>query len=68
MVNAEKLLKTVADSSRFGSYNDALSYMVDSVSKKYSSRMLSEDELSLVAGGVNVSEEQIAKIIKEVIK
>lgn len=68
MVNAEKLLKTVADSSRFGSYNDALSYMVDSVSKKYSSRMLSEDELSLVAGGVNVSDAQIDELINKIIK
>ena len=57
MVSAEKLLKTVADSSRFGSYNDALSFMVDSVNKKYSSRMLSDDELSLVAGGIKMTSE-----------
>lgn len=62
MVDVEKLLKTTADSSKFGSFNDGLSYIVDSVNKKYSSRMLSDDELSLVAGGTGVSDEMIQKL------
>ena len=57
MVDAEKLLKITADSSQFGSFNDGLSFIVDSVNKKYSSRMLSDDELSMVAGGIKMTSE-----------
>lgn len=62
MADIEKLLNTAADSSEFEGWNDALSYMVSSVQKKYAYRKLSEDELSMVAGGVHTPEELLRDI------
>ena len=62
MADIEKLLDTVSDSSKFEGWNDALSHMVGSIQSKYARRALSEDELSMVAGGVNVPEDLMQKI------
>lgn len=57
------MLKIAAESCEMGSYNDALSATVSSVTKRYASaRVLSDDELGMVAGGVN-TEEQLKEII-----
>lgn len=56
----KELLKISADSSSFGGMSDALSMIVDSTQKKFSSRggvELSDELLGLVAGGVSVPQD-----------
>lgn len=49
----EKLLKIASDSTKFGSFNDGLSMVLGAEERKLSRKMLSDDELDLVAGGVS---------------
>ena len=58
----ENLLKLAVDSSKMGSWNDQLSYIVDSASGNRSLRALSDDDLEFVAAGVDLNAELIAKI------
>ena len=51
MTKAERLLGIASDSSRMVDFNDTLSYMVNSEVKK--GKMLSDDELMMVAGGAS---------------
>lgn len=66
----EKLLKIASDSTEFGSFNDGLSMMLGAEERKLSRKMLSDDELDLVAGGVNVNNdfELIERLKKSVLK
>lgn len=60
--SAEKLLGIAAESSEMKGWSDSLSYMVSSVEKKYQSRCLSDEELGMVAGGVNTDELLVEKL------
>lgn len=59
------MLKIAAESCETGSFNDALSATVSSVEKRYSSmRILSDEELGLVAGGVNLEDQLKEAVLK----
>ena len=54
MSKTERLLRLCADSMKMSGWNDALEMMTDSVTDKCTSKMLTDDELAMVAGGVKV--------------
>ena len=64
----EKLLNIASDSNSFGSFNDGLSMILGAEEKKLSRKMLSDDELDLVAGGTATDMETIELIKKAVLK
>ena len=53
MSKTERLLRLCADSMKMSGWNDALEMMTDSVTDKCTSKMLTDDELAMVAGGVS---------------
>ena len=67
-MNAEKLLGIAADSQKSGTWNDSLSYMIDSVKSKHSMTALSDDELSMVAGGTDSDKEAILRLKRAIWK
>ena len=54
MSKTERLLRLCADSMKLSGWNDALEMITDSVTDKCTSKMLTDDELAMVAGGVKV--------------
>ena len=52
MSKTERLLRLCADSMKMSGWNDALEMITDSVTDKCTSKMLTDDELAMVAGGV----------------
>lgn len=57
------MLNIAAESCEAGSFNDALSATIASVDKRYASRrMLGDEELGLVAGGVSIEEQLLSRI------
>ena len=54
MSKTERLLRLCADSMKMSGWNDALEMITDSVTDKCTSKMLTDDELAMVAGGVKV--------------
>lgn len=54
----KELLKLSADSNSFSGMSDALSMIVDSTQKRFSSGVpLTDEQLSMVAGGTSVSQD-----------
>ena len=54
MSKTERLLRLCADSMKMSGWNDSLEMITDSVMDKCTSKMLTDDELAMVAGGVKV--------------
>lgn len=66
MNNIEKLLGIASDSCSTGIFTDTLSFVTDKYGKK-SSFELSDEELSMVAGGVQSENELVASIKNKVL-
>ena len=67
-LKAEKLLNLTAESNETGFFSDALSFTVNSVFRKYDSKMLSDDDLMMVAGGVDTDKDLIESIKNSVLR
>lgn len=52
MISFEKMLKTAADASKMGSWNDMLSGVTEASSRRCAVMQLSDKDLEKVAGGV----------------
>jgi hypothetical protein len=63
-MKAEKMLNLAADSEKMADWNDGLSMIIDSTKSKSKFAALSDDELQLVAGGVNVTDEFKQQLIR----
>ena len=64
-MKAEKMLKIAADSWKMPGWNDTLSMVVDSAMPKTGLRALSDEDLQLVAGGAEVSDDLKREIMNK---
>ncbi len=62
MIKTEDFLKIAADSSRMGNWNDQLSCIVDAAAGRRGLRALSDEDLEMVAAGVDTDAELICRI------
>lgn len=61
-MKTEDFLKIAVDSSRMGNWNDQLSYVTDAAAGRRGLKALSDEDLEMVAAGVDVNAELISKI------
>lgn len=61
LMNIETMLKVAADSEKMGGWNDGLSFVLKNSSRSVM-KMIDDDDLQMVAGGVNTDECLIASL------